>query len=226
MVSVEDRLTDSAVLALVRDPLVTKVGIDAPFGWPIEFVDAVTAYCDEGRWPVEDPSRLALRETDLRVRELTRQQPLSVSTGWLAWPAMRCAGLLAQLAEGKDRTGRGKVVEVYPAAALRRWGMSPSDWPDDPGGYKGPDPASAERRRRLAAMISSEVSGRLRLSPGFVERLEESDDELDAFICALVVRAVEVGRSEPIPEHALERAEKEGWIHLPLDEPLSASLGS
>ena len=53
---------------------------------------------------------------------------------------MRCARLLSRLAGEHgvlDRTGRGRVAEVYPMAALRRWGVieagtAPTDW-----AYKG-----------------------------------------------------------------------------------------
>ncbi len=42
----------------------------------------------------------------------------------------------------------------------------------------------------------------------------ESDDALDAVICALVARAVTLGQTrEPPPE---SRADAEGWIHLPV----------
>jgi hypothetical protein len=53
--------------------------------------------------------------------------PLSVSADRIAHAAFRCAGLLARLAalgEPVDRAGSGVVVEVYPAAALRRLGLT------------------------------------------------------------------------------------------------------
>jgi hypothetical protein len=33
---------------------ITKVGIDAPFGWPDEFVDAVAGFRESGIWPSEN----------------------------------------------------------------------------------------------------------------------------------------------------------------------------
>jgi hypothetical protein len=52
------------------------------------------------------------------------QLPLSVSTDRIAYPAMRIARLLGAVAgEPVDRTGAGRIVEGYPAAALRVWGL-------------------------------------------------------------------------------------------------------
>ena len=85
--------------------------------------------------------RLALRETDLVTRDLTRLVPLSLATDRIGLAAMRCAGLLAHLtAAGRpvDRAGTGVVVEVYPAAALKHWDLTYR-------GYKG-----AAKRRRTA----------------------------------------------------------------------------
>ena len=56
---------------------------------------------------------------------------------------MRAAGLLSALAtpgETMDRSGRARIVEVYPAAALRRWGYESRR-------YKGG--LNAETRRTL-----------------------------------------------------------------------------
>jgi hypothetical protein len=56
--------------------------------------------------------------TDEAVRAETGLIPLSVAADRIGHAAMRCAGLLAQLArrgQSVDRCGRGVVVEVYPA---------------------------------------------------------------------------------------------------------------
>lgn len=233
------RLTDERLLELMRDPAVTKVGIDAPFGWPLEFVDALMTYCDRGGWPVtnqyrprqtpvpdDDRDRLIFRQTDFKVLAETRQQPMSVTTSWLAWPAMRCAGLLSALSKDApvDRSGGGLVVEVYPAAALHKWELSPTEWTEDPGTYKGKDPGSRARRERLLASLVQAAGGALSLTPDDTARCIDSDDELDAVICALVARAVDLGRSEPIPKSLQDRAAKEGWLHLPRRDSIR-SLG-
>ena len=68
----EQKLTDQALLGLMRDVSVTKIAIDAPFGWPTEFVRAVTDWHDDLTWPLApDPGsaqeQLVLRATDRDV---------------------------------------------------------------------------------------------------------------------------------------------------------------
>jgi len=120
-----ERLTNTEILELIRRPGVKKVGIDAPFGWPRAFVEALSSYATSGHWPVVSRKELEFRTTDRYVRELQRQWPLSVSTNYISYLAFRCAELLTELAELAgpiDRTGAGLTVEVYPAGALRQWG--------------------------------------------------------------------------------------------------------
>ena len=63
-----------------------KVGIDAPFGWPDEFVDAVVAHRNGAGWPGREEDQdlyrfhLSFRATDRRLIERGARRPLSVST--------------------------------------------------------------------------------------------------------------------------------------------------
>lgn len=111
-----------------------KAGVDCPLGWSAAFVTFLVAQ-RAGRLPAPEPGAdgaawrrgLAYRVTDLVVRAEGGGNPLSVAADRIAHAAFRCAGLLARLAqEGEpvDRSGSGVVVEVYPAAALRRWGLT------------------------------------------------------------------------------------------------------
>jgi len=235
LIAVDQLLDNPTLLELMRGPSVTKIGIDAPFGWPAEFVDAIAAYRTLGTWPVKDRTRLYLRETDRAVRAICRQNPLSVTTDRIAFAAMRCAELLTEYstATGRplDRSGAGVVVEVYPAAALRQWEISPAAWATDKGGYKGHGPTTeAARRARLVDLVAERLRGTLDIPPSFLERCYASDDVLDALICALVARAVEAAKSLPISDSvavapkALQAAAEEGWIHLPLAGSLSGDL--
>src|SRR4051794_17887324 len=82
------------------------VGIDAPFGWPVAFVEAVSAWGGgggawrPGAWPEKPAAQrsylraLRLRGTDRFVWAHTGRTPLSVSTDTIAIPAMRCVALL------------------------------------------------------------------------------------------------------------------------------------
>ena len=202
-----------------------KIGIDVPLGWPEGFVGAIAAYSDTGRRPAtapqpgKSPKQLQFRETDRFVHARTGHWPLSVSSDRIAIPAMRAAALFTRLtAEGRRfaRDGSGKVVEVYPAAAIRRW------WGNVYAqGYK--DKKGRDQRCRLFEKIVEGTAGWLRLTADVVSRCEDDDDALDALIAALVARAATVtGQCEPIPNEARAQALREGWIALPKPEALGA----
>jgi predicted nuclease with RNAse H fold len=211
-------LDDAALLEGIT--LADKVGIDAPFGWPDEFVDAVAAHRDRAGWPGagEDQDlyrfRLSFRETDRRLIESGARRPLSVSTDLIGVVAMRCAHLLDRLAvqgEPVDRAGSGKLVEVYPSPALTSWGLSAT-------GYKSK--VGAARLPELLDRLEEGLGG---IEMSSLQRdLAGSDHNcFDALVCALVARAAALGLTQP-PEPGAEtdRAAREGWIHVPTN-PLS-----
>lgn len=208
-------LDDRALLASVEQHAPAKIAIDAPFGWPQPFVAAVSSYSADGRWPDVETPTLRLRLTDRVVIAETRQQPLSVSSDRIAVTAMRCARLLTRLGDaGHDvaRDGAGALVEVYPAAALRQWAL-------DPRGYKGPKPEQQAKRTQLVRALTSGWPW-LRLDEQENLLLASTDHLLDAFICAILARVVLQGISLPIPPNDRQLARIEGWIHLPLRQPL------
>jgi hypothetical protein len=211
-----DKLLVSAMRGLWGGlPTPSKVAIDAPLGWPVDFVRAVSG--DAG-WPIGidgDPRRLVRRATDYWVHRVTSKLPLSVTTDRIAYAAMRAAGVLSHYAatfdEPVDPSGvTGLVCEAYPDPAIRRLGL----WPDgigDRDSYKG----DADRVRESIMHLLSERAPWLRLSPSDQEACIASDDCLDALICALVARAAERGLTEDPPSELRDEAEREGWIHLP-----------
>jgi len=124
---------DDTLLAETR--AAELIGIDCAFGWPVDFVDFVARQASGARLTSDDTGdlawrrRLAHRETDRVVTERTGARPLSVATDRLGMTALRCAVLLDRLAgDGRvvDRAGEhpSAVVEVYPAMALRVWGLA------------------------------------------------------------------------------------------------------
>jgi hypothetical protein len=212
-------LDNDALLDLVARHAPAKVAIDAPFGWPIPFVEAVTEYAQSGRWPAPAATRrpLLLRTTDLTVISVAGgRPPLSVSADKISVCAMRCAELLNALASDGaiDRTGSGIAVEVYPAAALRQWGF-------EPRGYKGAKPEQQEKRRKLVEKFTEETAAWLLLDAEEANLLATSDHLLDALVSAVVGRCQAIGLTLPI-QGAREVASKEGWIHLPRQEPLDS----
>lgn len=205
-------LDDDVLLAMIATA--DKVGIDAPFGWPEKFIETVVAHRQQEEWPSVDLSELRYRLTDRIVIESTRHRPLSVSSDLIGVTAMRCGRLLSALGatgERVDRSGGGKVVEVYPAAALVVWGFNPR-------GYKRV--TGQEKRKQLLEEMQASTQEWLRLNPSVIQKCSLSDDCLDALIAALIARAAAVGATlRPTREQAAI-TDREGWIHLPLSQSL------
>jgi predicted nuclease with RNAse H fold len=192
-----------------------KVGIDAPFGWPDEFVEAVAAHRNRSDWPGsgEDQDlyrfQLSFRATDRRLIEQGARRPLSVSTDLIGVVAMRCAYLLDRLAargEPVDRAGSGKVIEAYPAPALISWGISAT-------GYKSR--VGLTRLPELFSRLEAGV-GRIDMTAGQRDAVGSDHNCFDALVCSLVARAAGLELTQPPePGEEADRATREGWIHVP-----------
>lgn len=182
------------------------VGIDAPFGWPLPFVAFLTGSAHDASPPTWDDARrreLTFRRTDLHVWRTVGRVPLSVAADRIALPALRCAGLLARLGVA-DRAGDGRVFEVYPAAALRSWGLAAA-------GYKsGSDGVLPGLLRTLLDRCPW-----LDLTADAALACGRSDDAFDALVGALVARAAVLGRTAGPGPGDIEAARAEGWIHVP-----------
>lgn len=204
---------DELVAAIAELEEGDKAGIDCPFGWPLPFVREVEGWAGGKPWGAgSERERLRYRRTDLHIRA-AGHKPLSVSSDYISSTAMLCARLLSQL-EGVDRTGTsGPAAEVYPAAALRGWGIVST-------GYKDKRPAhrenAREKRAQILEALEAGLEGRLELDDELRARmLEREHDLLDALICALVARAVQLGATTPPSDEEAADAAREGWIHLP-----------
>jgi predicted RNase H-like nuclease len=211
-----DHLDDEHLLALIRS--VDKAAVDCPFGWPQPFVNAVATHAQGAAWPGRGQQGLSHRRS-LRYRltdEVVHQQvgiwPLSVSTDRIGVTAMRCAALLNALADAGhpvDRAGGGRVVEVYPAAALKHWGLPHQR-------YKKREGAVA-RKQALDQLLATLPA--LILDSDALNCCRQSDDAFDALVCALVARAAALGlTTRPCTGNQTERARVEGWIHLPTSD--------
>lgn len=124
-----------------------------------------------------------------------------MSADRIAYPAMRAARLLGKI----DRTGHGRVVEVYPAIALRVWSLRSQ-------GYKGP--ANRANLEELLTALCKKARW-LVLSSSDRKQLAADDNATDALVAALVARSAAVGGCEPIPPGQIDVAKREGWIALP-----------
>lgn len=212
---------DALILAALDNA--DQAAIDCPLGWPEPLVDFLIAH-RSGRAPaptgqsgLEWRRELTRRATDLHVAEtLPGCVPLAVGADRIAAVAMRAAGLLAALADdGRpvDRSGAGVLVEVYPAAALRIWGLASRS-------YKG------TKNKAALGLLVDELQTALPDLDWFGHDAvcSQSDDALDAVVCALIARAVHLGLTAGPPDHLSTRATTEGWIHLPSSRDSLAKL--
>lgn len=197
---------DACIRALVDG--VTKIGVDAPFGWPDEFVEFVVAQ-HRGELPpgrglddIERRRPLAYRQSDRVVVENGWGRPLSVSADQIAHVAFRAAGLIADL--GVSDRVNGWAVEAYPAAALKQWGLTSR-------GYKG-----VANRGRLFELVGLLVAAAPWLElGGYREQMTADDNAFDAVITALIARAAMLGRTHQPDAADRDVVAREGWIHVP-----------
>jgi hypothetical protein len=140
------------------------------------------------------------------VWKATGKQPLSVSTDNIGIPALRMAGLMVRLAQAGttiDGTGLGRFVEVYPAAALRRWGI-------------------ADAKRETPQLLPSLLAKApwLKMTDASLALCAARRDACDALVAALAARAAAIGACDLKLEEHRRLTEVEGWIALPLAESL------
>jgi len=201
-----------------------KVGIDCPLGWPDDFVAFISRHHRHAPVPVPPgypaagwKRRLTLRVTDEVVRNEMGLIPLSVSADLIGHVALRCACLLAEAGRrGVDigRDGDGLIVEAYPAASLRAWGLTHQR-------YKKPG-----RGQALDDLVGNLMRAAPWLHLGAAESAcRESHDAFDAVIAALTARAAARGLTRR-PRTAAEAAaaSTEGWIAFPLPATTLAGL--
>ena len=219
-----DGVTEDALVEAVSKA--NWVGIDSPFGWPAGFVSAVAGYAERQPWPDIGADALRYRLTDRLVRDevephhsasrpIGSASPPGAAPGSLRWRAP---------AEGRRPHRPRPDRRGLPGAALTRWGL-------DRRGYK----ASGNAERKL-----SQRSKRRRSSPRSRDpptgsagrttrrdRCVESDDFLDAFLCALIARSAAVGLTVwPKKKKEWKAGRAEGWIHLPRPDSLPQLAGA
>lgn len=225
IVCIVPKANDEAILAAILSaPEPSKVAIDSPLGWPDPLVDFLVAHrigsvtVPVGLSGLAWRGRLSRRATDRWVMgQIAGVVPLAVGADRIAAVAMRAAGLLAaldSLGAPVQRDGSGVVLEVYPAAALRKWGLSPVV-------YKG-----AANRAALCLLVDQLAEALPGLDwNGYDSLCRNSDDAFDAAVCALLARAADLGLTLPPPDSDFAaKASTEGWIHLPRGD-LAALMG-
>jgi hypothetical protein len=229
---------DAGLVALVDEN--SAVGLDAPLGWPDDFVSAVTAHRQSARWPTyEHRSADRIREslqnrtTDLFVRGLNLgSRPMSVSADRIGSVAMRAAGLQSAWARRwgrlEPRDGSARLIETYPVVALRVWELRGRD--ADPYKGKGGIEMRAAQRAERARMIADleQKAPWLTIADDLRAASTDSDHDFDALICSLVALAVRRNLTHVVTPEEREVALREGWIHVPLGslDQLGAALSA
>lgn len=120
-------IRDAEIVEKSKDA--TAIGIDCAFGWPIEFVDFVTAHANRTKnvrahSGIDLRRRLAYRHTDRAVREQTGRWPLSVSTDRLGMTAIHCAELLGTFADAGEHVDRSGAGRRAPRRGVPRGGAA------------------------------------------------------------------------------------------------------
>ena len=111
-----------------------------------------------------------------------------------------------------DRTGAGRIVEVYPAATMKACGL-------DAAGYK----QESASRQRLLEGIARQTAGWLRF--GEIEAAcAASDHVFDGLISAITAVFALKGLTDLPDTDQLDAARREGWIHAPSENVTLASL--
>lgn len=218
MAEADALLVDSVVAGVTDEHVVHAVadsdgtGVDIPLGWPVTFVEFIQQHAKQTLTAPANTARpwrrtLALRATDIDLHRRTGLTPLSVSANLIAYPAFRWAGIEARLRDlniDVSRDGSGAIAEVYPAAALYRWGIPHTR-------YKGPK--HHEARQAILTAISERFP---ELDWNGFDALALADDNaLDSVIAALVRYQIADGLGEGPLEHLRDVARSEGWIWVP-----------
>lgn len=196
------------------------VAIDAPFGFPAAFTQAVTLWDRDGVIATPDDRELIRRITDLTVKDRQEEAKAGAGAKWFCWPlssvveritptTIRCAGLLSQLSEAPvDRVGlASRVIEVYPIASLRLWGIDTKRYKQE----------ADDGREALAALCRRTGIA----TPAGLDQVPPRalDDAVDALACALMARTVATTNGQTGPSgfttQEVEVIRREGWIHLP-----------
>lgn len=212
----------SRLVARLREADYATAAIDAPFSIPAEYLppggraDLLARLATLRDGPDRPfPTGPALIELAEAIRLKDRPKPLRrceahwaakrVNTRSTLWWKPRggapfAAACLALIA----RTGRpcwpwatepnGLLVEAFPAAQLRHWGL-------DPNGYTKIDALVARR------LIVADIDRRLTIGDLDRERILTSPDALDAVLAGFAAYAVAKGRVGVPPEAATD-----GWI--------------
>ena len=206
-------------------------GVYAPFGWPVAMVEAVSSYTNSDQWQRASRREFRHRKTEGFVHDVLQAEvdqelwPQSVSCDRLALQARRMAQLREQLfAEtGKrfDRAGGDHIIEVYPPGASLLWGMG-----NHLGNGNSKLPDVDDKPGKEFIERAEAVAPWLQWKDGKRGLCLKNEYTSDALLAALVARAAELNLTIPPENGEADLAPREGWMHLPSKDSLSALSGA
>jgi hypothetical protein len=187
------------------DSAPTLLGIDAPLGWPVALGPALQNHRAGAPIGIE-ANKLFRRETDRFIQSSLGVTPLDVGADRIARTAHAAIRLVAQISQdlhrplplawGTPLVHPASIIEVYPAATLRSYGLPHRQ-------YKSrEDTAVRERILRGVAELA--------ILPQDMGSMLRSADALDAAICMLAT--FDFVRGLAIPPKDFDLAQVEGWI--------------
>lgn len=212
--------------ALLAARQFNAAGIDAPFSLPSEYLgrashrDLLTAVAaiprPEGRFFPDarafvdwlTAGRAIANKKPLRQTE-RRWQKVGVNVRSTLWAGARggaamTSACLTILGETRcpiwpwNATGPGLLVEAFPAAQLRHWGLPHQQ-------YSGDELRARHNRKRTIEFVSEYI----RIEQNKYRIMGDSADALDAVVCAFAAIAVTTG---PVGESAAPQPPEEGTI--------------
>jgi hypothetical protein len=218
----EGELPFARLAARLRRRDFAAAAIDAPFSVPAARVPegghaglvTLVAGLDRGGRPFPTGRRL-VQALDRNLPPRGRKEHRETERRWgvnvrsALWNGPRggapmtaaCLTLLAEVGRSVwpwTRCGPGLLVEAFPAAQLKRWGLPHQR-------YNGVEKTAKANRKR----ILDGLDGRLLIAALWRERVLESADALDAVVCAFAARAVTEERLAQPPAGPWK---EEGWI--------------
>lgn len=182
------------------------LALDAPLGWPVRLGEQLHGH-RAGEPIMEDPNRLFRRMTDKFVREKIGKVPLDVGADRIARTAHTALALIGELREilglkvgmawDPLKIEQGAVIEIYPAATMKTYGIINS-------GYKDAG------KEKLRESILQELKKYVEIHSGLETALVTNADVLDSAFCVLAGMDFLDGRVHMPVDSQLARSE--GWI--------------
>lgn len=199
-------------LQKIGDAQKLLIAIDAPLGWPATLAESLREH-QAGQLISTSANDLFRRYTDQFVQKITTKTPLDVGADRIARTAHKALQLLkyiqtkinlkmsVPLAWHPQKLPPVSVIEIYPAVTLLAYDAALR-------GYKKTGKEGNKVRKALMDKFPEFVC----YPSGLRQRMEESDDLLDALICTIAARDFLQNQVIHPPENLKETLQKEGWI--------------